>query len=270
MLRRRDAGSSLARIRERGNVAGDQPLRADRSGRRRVRFETLPYAYRLIVSQPLALSRREARGLLDLERLRKRLPEAIDFPRLASMWEDELRDAYENYTRNVSDPVFAISLRLATAMMVLCDIAKPTRLLDTGSGFSSYILRLWAARKGGDVTSVDHDTAWLGRTRDYLEASSLPVSNLLTWDAFEKDVHDPFEFILHDIGPGWEDRPAKLAPVLAHAGPNSLVVLDDMHKPGYERHARRVLSDRGFEIYSLRAHTLDMIGRFAWLAIRMH
>ena len=43
----------------------------------------------------------------------------------------------------------------------------------------------------------------------------MPVSNLLTWDAFAKEVHDPFEFILHDIGPGWEDRPAKLAPVLA-------------------------------------------------------
>ena len=109
------------------------------------------------------------------------------------------------------------------------------------------------------------------RTKEYLEASSLPVSNLLTWDAFAKDVHDPFDFILHDIGPGMEDRPAKLAPVLAHAGTSSLVVLDDMHKPGYERHARRVLSARGFEIYSLRRwHTLDVSGRFAWLAIRMH
>jgi hypothetical protein len=34
--------------------------------------------------------------------------------------------------------------------------------------------------------------------------------------------------------------------------------------------ARRILSGRGFENYSLRGHTLDRIGRFAWLAIRMY
>jgi predicted O-methyltransferase YrrM len=210
--------------------------------------------------------------MLDLARLERRLPEAIEFPKLASAWEDELREPYDDYTRNVSDQQWAISLRLATAMLVLCDISKPARLLDTGSGFSSYALRLWATRNGSEVTSVDHDPEWLRRTKEYLEASSLPVSNLLTWHAFAKDVHDPFDFILHDIGPGMEDRRAKLVSVLAHAGRSSLVVLDDMHRsPGYERHARKVLSDRGFEIYSMRRlHTLDQFGRFAWLAIRMH
>jgi predicted O-methyltransferase YrrM len=251
-------------------VASNRPLSANRSLWRRVRLENLLYAYRLVVSQPLALSltlsRREARGLLDRARLERRIPEVIALPWLASAWEDELREPYYDYTRNVSDEMMAISLRLATAMLVLCDLSKPARLLDTGSGFSSYALRLWATRNGGEVTSVDHDLDWLRRTKEYLEASSLPVSNLLTWDAFAKDVHDPFDFILHDIGGG--ARPARLAPVLGHASTSSLVVLDDMHKPGYERHARRVLSDRGFEIYSLRAHTLDMFDRFAWVAIR--
>jgi len=251
-------------------VAKDKPLSANRSLWRRVRLEKLLYAYRLVVSEPLALSRREARGLLDLERFRRLIPEAIEFTTLASTWEDELQEPYADYTRNVSDQIFAISLQLATAILVLCDLSKPARLLDTGSGFSSYALRLWATRNGSDVTSVDHDPDWLRRTKEYLEASSLPVSNLLTWDAFASDAHDPFDFILHDIGPGMDDRRAKLAPVLTHAGASSLVVLDDMHKPGYERHARRVLSERGFEIYSLRAHTQDMIGRFAWLATRMH
>lgn len=251
-------------------MASYRPLGANRSLWRRVSLENLLYAYRLVVSQPLTLSRYEARGLLDRARLERRLREAIEFPRLASAWEDELREPYDYYTRNVSDQVSAISLLLASAMLALCDISRPARLLDTGSGFSSYALRLWATRNEGEVTSVDHDPGWLRRTKDYLEASSLPVSNLLTWDAFAKDVQDPFDFILHDIGPAMQDRPAKLAPVLTHAGASSLVVLDDMHKPGYERHARRVLSARGFEIYSLRRwHTLDVYGRFAWLGIRM-
>jgi predicted O-methyltransferase YrrM len=245
-------------------------MSTNRSLWRRVRLENVLFAYRLVVSEPLALSRREARGLLDLERLRRLFPEACDFPRLASAWEDELREPYDDYTRNVSDYIFAISLRLATAMLVLCDLSKPARLLDIGSGFSSYALRLWATRNGSEVTSVDDDPDWLRRTKGYLEASSLPVSNLITWDAFAKDVHDPFDFILHDIGSDMEYRRAMLAPVLTHAATNSLVVLDDMHKHGNERHARRVLSDRGFEIYSLRAHTLDYINRFAWLAIRTH
>jgi predicted O-methyltransferase YrrM len=253
-------------------VASNRPLSPNRSLWGRVRLEDLLKAYRLVVSEPVALSRREARGMLDLVRLERRLPEAIEFPKLASAWEDELREPYDHYTRNVSDQIFAISLRLATAMLVLCDLLKPARLLDTGSGFSSYALRLWATRNGSEVTSVDHDPEWLRRTKEYLEASSLPVSNLLTWDAFAKDVHDPFDFILHDIGPGIEDRRAKLAPVLVHADRSGLVVLDDMHlSTRYERHARRALSDRGFDIYSLRRwHTLDQFGRFAWLAIRTH
>jgi predicted O-methyltransferase YrrM len=251
-------------------VASDRPLSANRSLWRRVSPEAYRYAFRLVVSQPLTLSRREARGLLDRARLERRFPEAIELPRLVSAWEDELREPYDDYTRNVSDPLMAISLVLASAMLVLCDLSRPARLLDTGSGFSSYALRVWGTRNGSEVTSVDHDPDWLRRTKEYLAASSLPVSNLLTWESFAKEVHDPFDFILHDIGPGGA-RPARLAPVLDHAGTSSLVVLDDMQQHGYERYARKVLSDRGFEIYSLRRwHTLDVSGRFAWLAIRMH
>ena len=160
-------------------MASNRPLSVNRSLWRRVSLENLLHAYRLVVSDPLALSRREVRGMLDLVRLERHLPEAIEFPKLASEWEDELREPYDDYTRNVSHQFWAISLRLATTMLVLCDISKPARLLDTGSGFSSYALRLWAARNGSEVTSVEYDPGWLRRTREYLEASSLPFRTSL-------------------------------------------------------------------------------------------
>jgi hypothetical protein len=140
-------------------------MSTNRSLWRRVSLEKSLFAYQLVVSQPLALSRYEARGFLDLERLRRRFPWALELPRLASAWEEELRGPHHDYTCKVSDQIFAISLRLATTMLALCDVAKPARLLDTGSGFSSYALRLWATRNGGEVTSLDHDPDWLVRTK---------------------------------------------------------------------------------------------------------
>ena len=135
-------------------MASNRPLSVNRSLWRRVSLENLLHAYRLVVSDPLALSRREVRGCWTSYALKDAFRRR-SIPKLASAWEDELREPYDDYTRNVSHQFWAISLRLATAMLVLCDISKPARLLDTGSGFSSYALRLWAARNGSEVTSVD-------------------------------------------------------------------------------------------------------------------
>jgi hypothetical protein len=52
------------------------------------------------------------------------------------------------------------------------------RLLDLGSGFSSYVLRAYAAGVPGAVGwSVDDDPAWLEKTRAFLVSEGLSTEH---------------------------------------------------------------------------------------------
>jgi predicted O-methyltransferase YrrM len=148
----------------------------------------------------------------------------------------------------------------------VCVAAQPERILDLGSGFSSYVLRYYAASTGHDVSvvSVDDSEAWLERTRQFLADNALETGELRTWSDFVPEPGEPFDLIFHDLA-GGELRETGMSVAVRALAPRGLIVFDDAHHPGHRRAARRVAREAGLATYSLYRWTRDAYGRFAML-----
>lgn len=203
----------------------------------------------------------------DLRCIAARFPALAELPDAAAESSGVLADPYRDYVTSVSTAAWAVSLQTAALLRGLCVLLKPEAVLDLGSGFSSFVLRLYSrdAPHSCTVHSVDDDSTWLAQTRNFLMARGLHTEGLFPWNTFRQDAASRYQLILHDLG-GMDLRLEALPRVLALAAPGGLVVLDDMHKPHYAPHAIECCHSAGFEIRSLRALTLDQFGRHACLA----
>lgn len=182
---------------------------------------------------------------------------------------NELEPAWREYTATVSTPVMAASLELCALLLATARRLRPRRILDLGSGLSSYVLRSFAVESGtASVVTVDDDAAWLERSRAFLASRGLPTGEMHVWEAFAATTPAPFDLVLHDLGT-MRVRAATLPRVLELAAPDGIVVLDDLHPKGapYCDIAPEACRRAGRTLYSLRPLSFDAIGRFAGIAI---
>jgi predicted O-methyltransferase YrrM len=141
-------------------------------------------------------------------------------------------------------------------------------VVDLGSGFTSFVLRTWAASSGAEAWSVDDSAEWLERTRAYLGEKGVSSERLLTWEqASGAGGPRGFDLVLHDMGT-METRARTLEAALDLAAPGGVVILDDVHKPEYRAVAKAALEARQLPWYSLKPWTRDGICRYAWMVIR--
>lgn len=175
-----------------------------------------------------------------------------------------IRLAYQRYVTEVSRPVHAISLQLAFYLWELLAARSPARVADLGSGFSSYVLRLFARECAPalEVWSVDDDPAWLARTRSFLEAEGLDTDQTLLWQDLTEVSCD---LVLHDLG-SMTTREETLPKALSLVRADGIIVLDDVHFPRYRAHVEQTLAAYGARYESVEEDTLDLLGRFSWVA----
>jgi predicted O-methyltransferase YrrM len=182
----------------------------------------------------------------------------------------ELEPSYREYVTEVSRWNYAISLEMAGVLMACCRLLQPKSVLDTGSGYSSFVLRMYAAQTSVPVSvvSVDDNEAWLETTKAFLKRNDLPLTGAMTWsDAFAHRLSS-FDLVLHDLGLAEEDRARTLGVALQAVRPGGIVLLDDMHMERYGPYARQVLRARRFAFYSLRSITREQTyARYAVLGV---
>ncbi len=209
-----------------------------------------------------ALHARRSRQQL-LRELQRRLPRPLRMARRQRSARAELAPVYECYVSQVSSPEMAVSLETACLLAVLCEALEPARVLDLGSGFSSYVLRRAAQRHAGRVVSVDDDARWLRRSGDFLREQGLAATGLFEWERFRAST-ERFELVFHDLG-SMERRREVLPEVLERVAEGGVLVLDDVHKAEYAEAVRALLAGRPHRCLDLRALVQDRFGRHAWL-----
>jgi predicted O-methyltransferase YrrM len=175
--------------------------------------------------------------------------------------------AYRAYTATISPDSIAISPELA--VYVVCEATTPNTMLDLGSGFSSYVFRSYAKSKDkfpAPVTySVDDSTEWLDETRRFLQHHESDCHNLLTWDEFVERDRPSFDLVLQDMG-NLGKRRRMLSRVLDMCAPGGMLVIDDMHVPGYRRALTGELEKLGHSYFSLRTFTRKRL-RYSYLVV---
>jgi predicted O-methyltransferase YrrM len=205
-------------------------------------------------------------GWRDARRLRR------DAPRFApsSLAEHRagLEPVYAEYVSAVSTPIEAASLEVCAYLAFLCDELRPQRVMDAGSGFSSYVLRRYQlAHPETTVVSVDDAAPWLDRTAAFLEQHGVGTEALIPWDEFTRGREDDFDIVFHDLAHG-SAREAGMPLVTARVAAGGCVVFDDANLASHRAAMRRAAGGAGMAQYSLRQWTHDRYGRFSMLAVR--
>lgn len=170
--------------------------------------------------------------------------------------------AYAEYVPAVSKAVYACSLPIAHYLWNLCEERKPKRLLDIGSGFSSYVLRAWAEANDAEHWSIDSDGNWLDRTRAFLSRHSLDWHHTALWFQLEDWPLDPFDFVFFDVS----DIPARswfLRKALDMVADGGVFIADDAMEPHYhDALAEHASYHRRKCTYTDVGVELDQWGRF--------
>ena len=151
--------------------------------------------------------------------------------------------------------------------MCLCRTLRPSSVLDLGSGFSSYVLALYASTATAlvKVVSVDTDAEWLGRTAGFLDRQGL--GNRSTLALLDELTPGRFDLVFHDLA-GGETRERMMGEVCDRLTPDGVAVFDDMHHLGDFDAMRDANAERGMLWASLHQWTFDDACRFAVIATK--
>lgn len=186
----------------------------------------------------------------------------------SKVWTKKVKPAYFEYVNNISSPEMAVSLQTAVLLYYLSKMKCPKRILDLGSGFSSYILRLYAHEhsENVEVYSIDDNNKWLEKTQKYLSINKLPSDNLKSLESFNFRSHvNSFDLVFHDLGNMNLRKKHLIDAVSVCKTTNGIVILDDIHKEDYKNFIRSVIPRYRCNYYNLNWITRDDFGRRAAL-----
>ena len=168
-----------------------------------------------------------------------------------------IREAYLDYIQNYSKPEWAMSWELIAYIDRFMQQIKPKRILDLGSGFSSFLFRL----SGAEVTSIDASPAWLLKTEEFLKKYDKFDGSLSTSLSF--DGMFDIIFLDYDAGDAIKDRIALFEKVREHC--SGVIFLDDMQFDSYRLAAADYFKND--IVLDLKIDTLDRYYRYAWMVI---
>lgn len=181
---------------------------------------------------------------------------------------NRLKDDYDYYIKNVSIGNSAVSIETAALIDMIVRKNKVQRILDLGSGFSSFVFRQYQKDVSiqVEVTSIDADTKWLKKTEKYLAQNGLNTDSLHHWHYFTKNFDGQFDLIFVDMRPvsarvEWAER---LQKSLTKSG---VMLIDDVHKVHLIAPLLKIYKKHMNELLNLKKITKDGLGRYALLVL---
>ena len=178
----------------------------------------------------------------------------------------DLWDVYKGYCLTISRRSMALSIETCSFALWLCEATRATRVADIGSGFTSYVLRRYAAdRDDITVVSVDDNPHWLKQTAQFLRDHDLPATNLYgpeQWAA--ADLR--FDLIVYDYASG-NIREAGMAEACAKLSDTGVILFDDAQHAGHHHQMAAACREAGMQLLDVFHQTVDETGRFATLGV---
>lgn len=179
----------------------------------------------------------------------------------------KLYNEYNRYVNEVSKADMAASFECIVFLVTLCRQKSFTKILDLGSGFSSFALRYISVNENVQIWSVDDNELWLSRTIDFLRQQQVSTENVLMLDGFIAEGEDDFDLIFLDLN-YVEVREKFIELVVQRCRPGGTIVFDDVHKPDYLYEVLRQGRRLGVNFFDIKALTVDGFGRFALLGVK--
>lgn len=177
----------------------------------------------------------------------------------------EMVSQYQEYIRDVSP--MAPSMKTLELLLNLC--VPGMRVLDLGTGFSSYVLRHYAADLDIHVVSVDDSSQWLYKTRDYCTDHGITPSGFHLWQLAMNWPVERFDLVFMDLGKT-KNRVNYYYDVLKNfCTEKTLLLCDDMHKPTLKQALEHELKAYDYINIGVIEQTKDEFGRYCKLVFRL-
>lgn len=211
--------------------------------------------------------RKQIESKFDLRQIHKDHPELEQiYNQNIAKYRHEIMPFYQDYVSNISNPIMAASFETSVFLLILCDLIKPQRIIDFGSGFSSFIFRFYSQKHSGtEVWSVDDSQEWLDKTGEYLIKNNMSADNLFSLESMKQKKDISFDLMLYDMG-AFDTRMSNLKFALDMLSRNGMIILDDMHGADYAFFVLDSLKQNNFKKYSAYHYTNDNYGRYAFIA----
>jgi len=171
---------------------------------------------------------------------------------------EKLKTQLKYYKKHVSDG-YVINWKTTRFLIKLINTMKPQRVLDLGTGWSSYILRFGDA----EVCSLDTNEKWVEKTRGFLEMHNLDNGYIGLLEDYALPTEPTYDLVLLDTQPGRERH--KLFPVVKKCC-KGIIVFDDWQTWRIREPAIEFFKD--WEILELEERTKDSYDRFIAVAYR--
>lgn len=215
--------------------------------------------------------RKAIKLLIDHNRIQKKYPALQEiYETKKDKYKSTILPSYEEYISKVSSEIMAASLELSIFCILMCDMIKPQKILDLGSGFSSYIFRFLPSIIDNNykptICSVDDSMEWLNKTKTFLTSHDIPSNNLVIWDDFVEQQLGPFDLILYDLG-GFEFRKRNLKQIIKLCDKNGIIIFDDIHSADYGRYLNEILKGINCTCFDISYYTKDKFGRYSKLVV---
>jgi len=181
---------------------------------------------------------------------------------------DIFEEAYKDYVTNVSPAGMAYSKEACLYTLQYCLENKPLKIVDLGSGISSYILRLYKKYSSDNVItySVDDDEAWLAKAKQFAAKYELDCDNFIYDINNIKDGFEEFDLVIHDYG-RMPIRTETIIDAYALLKVGGTIIYDDCHKGYYYKLVKQKMQELSQEIIELE-ETRDEGGRFSVKVIK--
>ena len=176
---------------------------------------------------------------------------------------NSLEKIYSEYVTSVSSPLMAASLELCKYIQKVCNEHEFKRIVDLGSGITSYVVRQYQALNDDVIVySVDDNKQWLDKSKNFVNNYELNVDNFVL--GIENIPTKYFDLIIYDYG-RMPVRSQMLEYALCNLGTlSAYYILDDCHKNGYYKQLKALSERNNLELSEL-LETKDDFGRYASL-----
>lgn len=175
---------------------------------------------------------------------------------------------YRHYCTNISTPDHAMSVQTAAYLLWLCEQRQPHSVADLGSGFSSFVLRLYAAEANRPVVvhSVDHNELWMSKSASFAKHHKMSEDGFLLGDQW-LELGTRYDVVVNDYA-GGETRDEFALYAIDRLTDTGVVIFDDAHHYGHRSNMATACHERGLVLLDLFHQTIDVMGRYAMIGAR--
>jgi predicted O-methyltransferase YrrM len=167
-------------------------------------------------------------------------------------------EEYNYYIENISSRPMAASLPCCIYLLALYDRLLPLKVLELGSGFTSYCLRFYKKLRNinSEIYSIDTSKEWLETSKNYCKERELDINNFQIWDYF-KECREKFDLIFVDIDSGPRRHLYFESVFKQFSKVGTFIYLDDLHKPQVYKNLDSILSTINHKRYNIKDLTID-------------